>query len=120
METSKKDLWANILFPFAYFVLCTPGVLITFPKNSIATCEHIIPLPTKYEHVKGDGIGESELENVTSSTLTGPGMKSIYDARSRCMSYRSMYHTTTVQVLAHATLFIFACTLTRSILHRLK
>jgi len=109
----EKLLWANIIIPFSFFVLFSPGSFITFPSNSLKQCSDMIPFPQKYTFVKGDGRGISESQNITSDSLNSPGMSPIHDARKKCMGTIGGSITSKTQVILHALVFTFACILAK-------
>ena len=112
---SERHLWSNIIVPFGLFILLAPGSLLTFPTHSAKRCSDMIPFPKKYAFVKGDGEGYSEDQNITSDTLTSPGMSPILEARKKCSQFvgRSFSFP---QILLHAILFTFLCTILRHFL----
>jgi hypothetical protein len=109
----EKLLWANIIIPFAFFVILSPGSFITFPPHSLKQCTDMIPFPQKYTFVKGDGRGTSESQNITSESLNSPAMSPINDARKKCMSLTGGSITSKTQVILHAIVFTFVCILAK-------
>lgn len=116
MIDSEKYLWNNILIPFGLFIFLCPGAFLTFPRNTLKRCSDLIPLPTKYTFEKGDGEGTSELENISSEILNGPGMKSIHLARQKCMSMYGSFSSSIFQITIHALIFIFLSIFTRNLI----
>ena len=113
-EMEEANLWANVIIPMGFFILLSPGAFFNLPLNSSKQCSTLIPLPTMYSYMKGDGEGTSDDQNVTSSILNGPGMSSIHDARKKCLRVFSTGYTSVSQTIVHALIFVFACAIARS------
>ena len=113
-ESEEAHLWSNVIIPMGFFIILSPGAFFNLPINSSKQCSTLIPLPSIYSYIKGDGEGTSDDQNVTSSILNGPGMTSIQDARKKCMRVFSTGYTSMAQTIVHALIFVLACAIARN------